>query len=39
MDEWYFVTREKTVEGPFEHRVAAEEKLETYLNELSASVH
>jgi len=39
MDEWYFVTRERTVEGPFEHRVAAEEMLETYLNEVSASVH
>jgi len=39
MDQWYFVTRERTVEGPFEHRLAAEEMLQTYLNELDATVH
>ena len=39
MDEWYFITRERTVEGPFEHRDEAEKMLETYLNGLGASVH
>ena len=39
MDEWYFVTRERTVEGPFEHQVEAETMLETYLDGLHANVH
>jgi hypothetical protein len=39
MDEWYFITRERTVEGPFEHRAEAEEVLATYLTGLDASVH
>jgi hypothetical protein len=39
MDEWYFVTRERTVEGPFEHRSEAEEILETYLNGVDVIVY
>ena len=39
MDKWYFITREGTVEGPFEHRVAAEKMLKKYLNGLDATVH
>lgn len=39
MDEWYFITRERTVEGPFEHLAEAEEVLATYLTGLDASVH
>ena len=39
MDKWYFITREGTVEGPFEHRVEAEQTLKTYLNGLDATVH
>ena len=39
MDEWYFVTRERTVEGPFEHRSEAEKILETYLNGVDATVY
>jgi hypothetical protein len=39
MDEWYFITRERTVEGPFEHRDEAEKMLETYLNGLGANIH
>ncbi len=29
--DWYFHTREKTIEGPFSTRAAAESKLEDYL--------
>jgi hypothetical protein len=29
--KWHFHTRELTVEGPFEHRWEAEEKLEVYV--------
>jgi hypothetical protein len=39
MDKWYFITREGTVEGPFEHRGEAEQILETYLNGLDGAVH
>jgi len=39
MDEWYFVTRERTVEGPFEHRSEAEEILEIYLNGVDVTVY
>jgi hypothetical protein len=39
MEEWYFITRERTVEGPFGHRVEAEKMLETYLNGLDGNVH
>ncbi|RLA44695.1 MAG: hypothetical protein DRQ97_10950 [Gammaproteobacteria bacterium] len=39
MDEWYFVTRERTVEGPYGHRVEAETMLETYLNGLDMTEH
>ena len=39
MDEWYFISREGTVEGPSEGRVEAEQMLKTYLNGLDATVH
>ena len=39
MDEWYFITRERTVEGPFKHRVEAKKMLETYIHGMDASVH
>jgi hypothetical protein len=39
MDKWYFITREGTVEGPFDHRAEAEQTLENYLNGLDATVH
>jgi hypothetical protein len=39
MDEWYFVTRERTVEGPFKHRVDAKKMLEAYIHGLDATVH
>ena len=39
MDEWYFISREGTVEGPFEHRAEAEQMLETYIKGLDATVH
>tara|TARA_R110002110_G_scaffold405241_1_gene624202 strand:+ start:34396 stop:34623 length:228 start_codon:yes stop_codon:yes gene_type:complete len=29
-DNWFFLTREGTVEGPFESRVAAVERMEVY---------
>lgn len=38
MEEWYFLTRERTVEGPFEHRVEAEKMLEAYLNAADVTV-
>jgi hypothetical protein len=31
IDKWYFLTREGTVEGPFERRVDAEKNLNTYI--------
>ena len=31
IDKWYFLTREGTVEGPFERRVEAEKNLDNYL--------
>jgi Domain of unknown function (DUF6316) len=39
MDKWYFITREGSVEGPFEDRVEAEQMLEVYLDEQEATVH
>jgi uncharacterized protein DUF6316 len=39
LDKWYFITREGTVEGPFEHRAEAERMLETYLKGMGATVH
>lgn len=39
MDEWYFITREQTVEGPFEDKAMAEQMLEAYLNRLGEAVH
>ena len=39
MEEWYFVTREGTVEGPYEHRAAAEENLEIYLRNVNKTVN
>ena len=29
--KWYFITREATMEGPFELRVDAEERLASYI--------
>ena len=31
LDQWYFLTREGTVEGPFAHRSHAEKVLDTYI--------
>jgi hypothetical protein len=31
LDKWYFLTREGTVEGPFERRLDAEKTLNTYI--------
>jgi hypothetical protein len=39
LDQWYFITREGTVEGPFEDRTEAEQNLETYLGGLAEVVH
>ena len=39
LDQWYFITREGTVEGPFEDRTEAEQNLETYLGGLAELVH
>ena len=39
LDQWYFITREGTVEGPFEHQVDAHNMLEMYLNGLDETVH
>ena len=39
MDEWSFITRERTVEGPFEHQAEAEKMLQTYLDGLGTSIH
>ena len=30
--QWYFLTREGTMEGPFERRSEAEDRLERYVN-------
>ena len=38
LDEWYFLTREATVEGPFKNRTEAEQMLESYINQMQASV-
>ncbi len=34
MEEWYFLTREGTVEGPYEDRAHAERMLESYLGRM-----
>jgi len=39
LDQWYFITREGTVEGPFEDRADAEKMLESYLREMNGTVH
>lgn len=39
MEEWYFLTREGTVEGPFDERTDAEDGLQTYLAKLPESVN
>ena len=36
---WHFYTREGTVEGPYEHRAAAEENLEIYLRDMNKTVN
>jgi hypothetical protein len=38
LDEWYFLTREATVEGPFKNRTEAEHMLKSYINQMQASV-
>jgi hypothetical protein len=30
--KWYYHTREGSTEGPFQHRLAAEKSLQTYIN-------
>jgi hypothetical protein len=35
MEEWYFLTREGTVEGPYEDRDHAERMLETYIGRVN----
>lgn len=34
MDEWYFITRESTVEGPFEHKDEARQELDAYISQV-----
>lgn len=36
--KWYFFTREGTVEGPFDYRRAAENRLEDYIKVMSSGV-
>jgi hypothetical protein len=36
LDEWYFLTREATVEGPFENRSEAEQVLKSYISQMQA---
>ena len=36
--KWYFFTREGTVEGPFDYRRAAENRLEHYIKVMSSGV-
>ena len=36
--QWYFFTREGTVEGPFDYRHAAENRLEDYIKVMSSGV-
>lgn len=31
IDQWYFLTREGTVEGPFKRRLEAEKNLNSYI--------
>ena len=37
MDEWYYLTREGMVEGPFKNRIKAEQNLKDYISRLSPS--
>ncbi len=30
--KWYYHTREGSIEGPFQHRLEAEQNLKTYIN-------
>ncbi len=36
MEQWYFLTREGFVEGPFDDRCHAEEVLRAYLGRMAA---
>jgi hypothetical protein len=36
--KWYFFTREGTVEGPFDYRRAAENRLEDYIKVMNSGV-
>jgi hypothetical protein len=37
--KWYFQTREGSTEGPFEFRVEAEDKLQTYIQVLNSGFY
>ena len=39
MEEWYFLTREGTVEGPFAERTDAVKGLESYLEDLPETLN
>ena len=39
MEQWHFITREGTVEGPFRDRQEAENMLEAYISELGETFH
>lgn len=39
LDQWYFITREGTVEGPYRDKTHAEDMLKVYLNDLDDAVH
>ena len=39
MEEWYFITREETVEGPFKHKGEAKQMLEAYISKMGAPAH
>ena len=39
LDQWYFLTREGTVEGPYSDRNQAETNLATYLTEMAGELH
>lgn len=38
-DRWYFNTRESTVEGPFNNRFEAEERLKNYIKVVNSGFY
>ena len=38
-NKWYFQTREGSLEGPFELRVEAEDRLQTYIQVLNSGFY